>query len=142
MRGGKVFIRDDVGYRTGIHMKEYREKKPYLVVGGTAHDFLGEYMAGGVLVILGLNLRSDTRHKARFVGTGMHGGIMYIRGEVSHLGKEVAVLDLTVDDKLLLRNLVNEFCDHFGSDFDEIMEKEFIKIIPVSHRPYGTLYAY
>ncbi len=23
-RGGKIFIRDDVGYRAGIHMKEYQ----------------------------------------------------------------------------------------------------------------------
>ncbi len=32
-RGGKTFVRDDVGYRTGIHMKEYGEKKPVIVVG-------------------------------------------------------------------------------------------------------------
>ena len=59
MRGGKVFIRDDVGYRTGIHMKEFKTKKPHLVVGGTAQDFLGEYMAGGVLLVLGLTLRLE-----------------------------------------------------------------------------------
>ena len=57
MRGGKVFIRDDVGYRCGIHMKEYLDKKPIMVVGGIAQDFLGEYMAGGTLLILGLSLK-------------------------------------------------------------------------------------
>ena len=45
-RGGKIFIREDVGYRAGIHMKEYGDKKPVLVIGGTAQDFLGEYMSG------------------------------------------------------------------------------------------------
>ena len=62
-RGGKIFVRDDVGYRAGIHMKEYEGKRPALVIGGTAQDFLGEYMAGGVLVVLGLNWRraSGTR---------------------------------------------------------------------------------
>ena len=55
-RGGKIFIRDSVGYRAGIHMKEYQDKKPVLVIGGAAQDFLGEYMAGGIIILLGLNL--------------------------------------------------------------------------------------
>ncbi len=142
MRGGKIFIRDDVGYRAGIHMKGYRGKKPCLVVGGTAQDFLGEYMAGGVLVVLGLNLKDDKHHKAKFVGTGMHGGTIYIRGEVTHLGKEVEIVNLEEDDRLLLRSLVGEFCSHFGFDPNEILEHKFCKLVPVSYRPYGRLYAY
>lgn len=142
MRGGKIFIRDDAGYRVGIHMKGYRDKRPFLVIGGTAQDFLGEYMAGGVLVVLGLNLKDGGRHKAKFVGTGMHGGTMYIRGEVEHLGKEVEVVSLDKVDRRLLRSLVGEFCLHFGFDAKEIMNQKFNKIIPVSYRPYGTLYAY
>jgi glutamate synthase domain-containing protein 3 len=142
MRGGKIFIRDDVGYRAGIHMKGYLDKKPYLVVGGTAQDFLGEYMAGGILVVLGLNLKAGERHKAKFVGTGMHGGTMYIRGEVSHLGREVEVVDLEKDDRRLLRSLVYEFCSHFGFSTNEILDHKFFKLTPVSYRPYGRLYAY
>ena len=141
MRGGKIFIRDDAGYRVGIHMKEYRDKRPFLIIGGTAQDFLGEYMAGGVLVVLGLNLKEGKHHNAKFVGTGMHGGTMYIRGEVSHLGKEVEVLDLEEDDRRLLRSLVDEFCNHFGFDADKILDHKFNKLIPVSYRPYGRLYA-
>jgi glutamate synthase domain-containing protein 3 len=142
MRGGKIFIRDDVGYRTGIHMKEFLSRKPYLVVGGTAQDFLGEYMAGGVLVVLGLNLKVEERHKARFVGTGMHGGIMYVRGDVTHLGKEVKVIDVNNSDLMLIQSLVKEFCGYFNTDFDEIMNRKFLKIVPFSHRPYGSVYAY
>src|SRR4030043_1085734 len=52
-RGGKIFVREDVGYRAGIHMKEYQDKRPIVVIGGTAEDFLGEYMAGGVPLFLG-----------------------------------------------------------------------------------------
>ena len=55
MRGGKIFVKDYVGYRVGIHMKEYQRKIPTIVIGETAGDFLAEYMAGGVIVILGLN---------------------------------------------------------------------------------------
>lgn len=141
-RGGKIFIRDDAGYRVGIHMKGYRDKRPFLVIGGTAQDFLGEYMAGGVLVVLGLSLKEGKHHKARFVGTGMHGGTMYIRGEASHLGKEVEVVSLEEDDWRLLHSIVDEFCSHFRFDPSKILDHKFNKLIPVSYRPYGRQYAY
>jgi glutamate synthase domain-containing protein 3 len=123
-------------------MKEYMNKKPYLVVGGTAQDFLGEYMAGGVLVVLGLTLKPEERQKARFVGTGMHGGIIYVRGDVAHLGKEVKIMGVTKADLTLIQSLVKEFCGYFNTDFDEIMGRKFSKIVPYSHRPYGRVYAY
>ncbi len=68
-RDGSIFVRDNVGYRAGIHMKEYKDKRPTLVIGGTAQDFVGEYMAGGVLVLLGLNLKPGEDHVANFIGT-------------------------------------------------------------------------
>jgi len=141
MRGGSIFIRDDVGYRVGIHMKEYQDKRPTIVVGGTAQDFLGEYMAGGVLVVLGLTLLDDLVHDARFVGTGMHGGKMYIRGKVKNPASDVEVTDPDEDDIHLLRSLVSEYCSHFNSDVDAIMAQGFSKLVPVSKRPYGKLYA-
>ncbi len=141
MRGGKMFIRGDAGYRIGIHMKEYRGKKPYVVVGGTTQDFLGEYMAGGVLVVLGLNQKNGKRHKARFVGTGMHGGTIILRDGANHLGREVKAVDLDKEDWRMLRSLVQEFCEHFGFKADKILNHKFIKLVPVSSRPYGDLYA-
>ena len=141
MRGGKIFIRDDAGYRVGIHMKEYLGKRPSIVIGGTAQDFLGEYMAGGVIAVLGLNM-NEAVHDARFVGTGMHGGTMYIRGEVKHLGEEVGVAQLNDDDHKILGSLVDEFCSYYGLDSEKILEGKFNKIYPVSSRPYGNLYAY
>ncbi len=143
-RGGKIYVRDDVGYRTGIHMKEYLSKKPYLVVGGTAQDFLGEYMAGGVMVILGLNLKSGEPYATKFVGTGMHGGVIYMRGKIpaNHLGREVKMVEVNKRDLSLIQRLVKEFCGYFGKDCEEVMNEEFFKIIPFSHRPYGRIYAY
>jgi glutamate synthase domain-containing protein 3 len=143
-RGGKIFVREDVGYRAGIHMKEYQDKKPMVVVGGTAQDFLGEYMAGGVLILLGLNLKERERHKANFIGTGMHGGTIYIRGDVEEfqLGKEVGVAELDENDYLILKELVGEFAYHFGYDAEEILKYKFTKLFPLYLRPYGRLYAY
>lgn len=143
MRGGKIFIRGNVGYRVAIHMKEYKDQRPIIVVGGTAQHFLGEYMAGGVLIVLGLDTPRG-EHTARFIGTGMHGGVMYFRGTLKpeQLGKEVSVLEVDESDRALLRQLVGEFCHHFGYDLDEIMNGQFIKLLPLSKRPYGRLYAY
>jgi glutamate synthase domain-containing protein 3 len=143
-RGGKIFLREDVGYRAGIHMKEYLDKKPVLVVGGTAQDFLGEYMAGGILILLGLNLGEKEHHKARFIGTGMHGGIIYMRGSVEdyQLGKEVGVAELEEDDHRILRQFVAEFAAHFDYDAEEILSHKFTKLFPRWLRPYGRLYAY
>ncbi len=143
-RGGKIFIRDDVGYRTGIHMKEYLNRKPCLVVGGTAQDFLGEYMAGGVLLVLGLTLQAGECHSAKFVGTGMHGGVIYMRGKIaaSNLGKEVKIAKVNKHDVKVIQGLVKEFCDYFGKNSEDVMNSEFLKIVPFSHRPYGRIYAY
>jgi glutamate synthase domain-containing protein 3 len=143
-RGGKIFVRDGVGYRAGIHMKEYGDKKPVLVIGGTAQDFLGEYMAGGILIILGLNLKEGETHQASYIGTGMHGGVIYLRGNVNdfQLGKEIGVAELDEEDKLNLNQFVGEFASHFGYDAKEILKDKFIKLFPLYLRPYGRLYAY
>ena len=143
-RGGKIFIREDVGYRAGIHMKEYQDKKPVLVIGGTAQDFLGEYMAGGILILLGLNLSEGEHHKANFIGTGMHGGVIYLRGSVEdhQLGKEVGLAELEEKDCQILHQFVGEFATHFGYDAGEILKGKFIRLFPRWLRPYGRLYAY
>ena len=143
-RGGKIFVRDDAGYRAGIHMKEYQDKKPVLVIGGTAQDFLGEYMAGGILILLGLGLAEGQRHQARFIGTGMHAGAIYLRGDIaqSQLGKEVGMTEVSEQDRPTLERYVGEFAAHFSYQLDEIMGKKFVKLSPRWLRPYGTLYAY
>lgn len=144
MRGGKIFIRGNAGYRVAIHMKEYKHKKPLLVIGGTTQDFLGEYMAGGTLVVLGLTLKKKEKHHASFIGTGMHGGVIYLRGEVNsyQLGKEVGIVELSANDWEELENIVKEYCFHFGFKPAEILKSNFLKLAPVSLRPYGRLYAY
>jgi glutamate synthase domain-containing protein 3 len=143
-RGGKIFVRDGVGYRAGIHMKEYQDKKPVLVIGGSAQDFLGEYMAGGILILLGLNLAKGEHLKANFIGTGMHGGVIYLKGSVKdyQLGREVGVTELEEKDHQILREFVGEFASYFDYDAEEILKHKFTKLFPRWLRPYGRLYAY
>jgi glutamate synthase domain-containing protein 3 len=144
MRGGRIWVRDDVGYRVGIHMKAYKDKRPVIIIGGTAQHFLGEYMAGGVLLVLGLTLGPGERHQASYIGTGMHGGAMYIRGDLAdhQLGKGVGRVPLDEEDESLVAELVEGYVAQFGGDPKDILNQAITKLVPLSIRPYGQLYAY
>ena len=144
MRGGRVFVKGDVGYRVGIHMKAYEARRPIVVCGGKARDFFGEYMAGGLLVLLGMESRLEGPLVGGYVGTGMHGGEIYLRGEVEpwQCGKEVGVFTATDDEMEALRPLLAEYCDAVGFELADVLSKPFTKLVPVSHRPYGKLYTY
>ena len=144
MRGGRLFVRGDVGYRVGIHMKGQKKNMPVIISGGTAGDFFGEYMAGGILILLGLNAKSGESIVGDYLGTGMHGGEIFIRGEVDieRCGAEVGIEDPSDKDIKTLEKYLGEYCKDLSLDLKEIMKKPFKKLIPVSSRPYGNLYAY
>jgi glutamate synthase domain-containing protein 3 len=144
MRGGRVFIKGDVGYRVGIHMKAYEDLRPIMVAGGKARDFFGEYMAGGLLVLLGVNSHLEGPMVGGYLGTGMHGGTIYVRGEVEpwQCGKEVGVFVANEADMAELTPVLTEYCTDMGMDLDEVLSVPFTKLVPVSHRPYGKLYTY
>lgn len=144
MRGGSVFVRGNVGYRVGIHMKGYHDQVPSIVAGGCAGDFFGEYMAGGILVLLGLNCTDEKDLVGDFCGTGIHGGVIFLRADVERhkLGMEVGVVEPDERDRALLEELVGEYCRVFGADINDVFSKPFVKLYPYSSRPYGRLYAY
>ncbi len=146
MRGGEIFIQGDVGYRVGIHMKSFAHKSPTIIIGGVAVDFLGEYMAGGTIVVLGLDNNmdndADVSVAGNFIGTGMHGGVMYLRGKIhdDQLGKEVAAVSLDQEDGKELERLMKEYESKFDVDLSNLDSNQFTKILPKSHKPYGQLY--
>lgn len=144
MRGGRIFVRDEVGYRVGIHMKEYKHKFPIIVVGGTAGDFLGEYMAGGRIIVLGLKKRGEVRDiVGNWLATGIHGGAVYIRGNVPEekLGVGAKIVEMDEEDEKLLEKYVKEFCSHFGLEPGEILSSDFTKVAPLSHKPFAAFYS-
>ncbi len=144
MRGGKVYIEGDVGYRVGIHMKGYKDLVPTFIVGGKAGNFFGEYMAGGILILLGLTKKGGEDIVGDYCATGMHGGVIFVRGEVpsSYLGKEVKVFEPNLEDMKILTEELKGFSEAFNIPLDEILSEPFTKIVPVSTRPYGRLYAH
>jgi len=139
MVAGSILVRDDVGYRAALHMKEYGKTYPTVLIGGTAQDFLGEYMAGGRLVVLGLDTE---RHDMSFIGTGMHGGIIYIRGEIGRdqLGEGTRISELRPSDLKFLETQISRFKNTFDVA-GRIRPRGFKKLVPKGKRPYSRLYA-
>lgn len=141
MRGGKIFVKGNAGYRAGIHMKEYKEKKPLMVIGGTAGSFLGEYQAGGVIVVLGLGAETQKiiRH---FPCTGMHGGKLFLRSDCRDITFPGQVTARPADkaDMEELTAYVSEYCELFGYDIHTVLDAPFTAVTPDSKNPYKQLY--
>lgn len=138
MRGGQIFVRDGCGWRVGIHMKQFENRCPAIVVGGDAGSFLGEYMAGGVIVLLG--------KPGAYLATGMHGGVMYLKHRLADedipagLVQEPTDCDDRASVRMLLGRYNGHFADELGAPVDATGEG-FFRLSPASSRPYASMYA-
>ena len=141
MRGGEIYVEGDSGYRTGVHMKAYREKRPVIVIGGRTGSFLGEYQAGGLIVVLGLTDRK-LRITGNFPCTGMHGGRVFFRsdGHDLILPSQVTAAPASEIDMEEILPYVDEYCRLFKKDLAEVLDHPFTVVAPDSHNPYNQLY--
>ena len=141
MRGGEIYVRGDAGYRTGVHMKAYGDKFPVIVVGGRTGSFLGEYQAGGILIVLGLN-KSTEPIVRNFPCTGMHGGKLFIRSACENVlfPKQVAPRAATPQDMEEILPHLQTFARLFGEDYEEICNAPFTLVVPDSQNPYHQMY--
>jgi len=141
MRGGKIFIRGDVEYRAGIHMKEYLDQVPLLVIGGTTKDYCGEYMAGGKIIVLNLEGRKGSP-VGLCVGTGIHGGAIYVRGEMQphQLGIGAVFTEMDESDRIFLDSALEEYSRELAIEKPSFSNGDFIKITGRGHRPFEKLY--
>ena len=141
MRGGKIYVKGNAGYRAGIHMKAYKDKIPVMVIGGTAGSFLGEYQAGGIIIVLGL-CSEGRRIVGNFPCTGMHGGKMFLRGECKDIifPSQVTAKAATETDVQEIKKYISEYCDFFGYDENEILNSHFTVVTPDSKNPYRQMY--
>ena len=141
MRGGKIYIQGNAGYRAGIHMKAYKEKIPVMIIGGYAGSFLGEYQAGGIIIVLGLH--TDRRHiVGNFPCTGMHGGKMFLRGDCKDIlfPEQVTARYASPDDLAEIRGYLSEYCTDFGYSVEKLLSAPFTVITPDSNNPYRQMY--
>ncbi len=142
MRGGEIYVQKDAGYRAGIHMKEYKEKVPVLVIGGKTGSFLGEYQAGGIIIVLGLT-DNDKNIVGNFPAMGMHGGKMFLRSDCSKvlLPERVNSHIATQEDIDEIEKYIDNYCSYFGADKNEILCGTFTVVTPDSENPYKQMYA-
>lgn len=141
MRGGAIYVQGGAGYRCGIHMKEYREKVPVIVIGGRCGSFLGEYQAGGVILVLGIG-SEDQPPVGNFCGTGMHGGKIYLRTEhlPPDLPGQVTAGEAGPEDMARIVPLVERYCEKFGADREALLSSHYYVLSPNTKNPYKQLY--
>jgi glutamate synthase domain-containing protein 3 len=141
MRGGAIFVKGNAGYRTGIHMKEYKEKRPVIVIGGKVGSFLGEYLAGGLIIVLGIG-SSNSVPVGNFTGTGMHGGRIFIRTSMELVALPAQVIvDVASDGDLQeIKPYISEFANFFKMDAEQLVKEKFYMLRPNAKNPYKQLY--
>lgn len=141
MRGGKIFVKGNAGYRAGIHMKSYKEKLPVIVIGGSAGSFLGEYQAGGIIIVLGLNALNDPP-VGYFCSAGMYGGKVFLRCNNLPIDLPSQVIAKVADemDMMEANEYIAEFCNEFDYDKDEILSHNFYVLTPNIENQYNQLY--
>ena len=143
MRGGRIFIQGDCGYRGGIHMKAYQQHYPVVVIGGRAGSFLGEYQAGGLILVLGIG-QDGAYPASNFCGTGMHGGKIVLRCDKAPEGlpRQVLVSEATADDMERIAPYVEDFCRYFGGDVKALLAQKYYVLSPNPEAGYHQLYTY
>lgn len=143
MRGGKILIRGNAGYRAGIHMKEYKEQHPVLVIGNKAGSFLGEYQSGGTIIVLGLDCENEIP-VGNLCGTGMCSGKMFIRTAKmpDDLPKQVLAKPATANDLKEIEGYLDDFCKAFAVKKQDILSKPFTVLTPNSKNPYKRSYTF
>ena len=105
---GKVLIAGSIGAR-GMTMtkRNPRFEPPELWVLGTAGDYFGEFMAGGVAVFCGENATSGSTILGHRPLVGMVGGKVFVQGNVQNFSQKDAKTSLISDEQWnwLLSNL-------------------------------------
>jgi glutamate synthase domain-containing protein 3 len=143
MRGGRIFIRGNAGYRVGIHMKAYREHQPLIIVGGETGSFLGEYQAGGTIIVLGLSGTGEAP-VGNLCCAGMHGGRMFLRcGRLpGDLPAQVSAAEASPEDMASIDGCLTDFCGAFGIPKETAVSGKFYLITPNTNNPYRALYTF
>lgn len=142
MRGGTILVEGNVGYRAGIHMKAYEDQVPVLVIGGEAGSFLGEYQAGGYIVVLGLHTQGRAP-VGNFCGVGMHGGKIFLRTDAAmpyDLPEQVAAHEATAEDKQEIVSFIEKYAHAFHQDVSVLLSARYMVLEPNTSNPYKRLY--
>ena len=131
MNDGEIIVHGNIGDAAGYAMRGGK-----IFIKGNA----GEYQAGGIIVVLGLN--TDGKLVSNFPCTGMHGGKVYFRGEISKdvFPRNICLNSATEEDMKCIEKQISEFAEIFGYDKDKILNSPFTVATPDSNNPYKQMY--
>ncbi len=112
-----------------------------MVLGGRAGSFLGEYQAGGVIVVLNLDSPGE-KCVGSFPCTGMHGGKLFLRSGCEDVvfPEQVTAHPAEEGDRLELRAHLSEFCRLFDLALEDVLSAPFTVVTPDSKNPYRQMY--
>ena len=112
-----------------------------VTIHGIPGNALGEYQAGGIIIVLGLH-KNGKSIVGNFPCTGMHGGKMFLRGDCGNIRFSEQVTAKTAGDEDLeeIREYLSEYCADFGYSLDGILSEPFTVITPDSKNPYKQMY--
>ena len=94
-RGGRIVIEGDASLRAGISLKGAT-----LAIGGDAGAMSG-FMAQSGLILIG----GDAGHG---LGDSLYEAVIYVAGSIASLGSDAVVEEMTDDDMLMVKELVEE----------------------------------
>lgn len=139
MRGGSIYIRDNAGYRAGVHIKEY-DKKPIIVVGGIVGSFACEYMAGGLVIIL--NKDNVKKPFGNVLGASMYAGEILIA--VDNIENDVlnnfSYEIVSIINAEEYNKYVRKYSELFNLDYESLVKRRYYLLKPGSDNPYKNLY--
>ncbi len=112
---GKIYVAGRTGTRSGALMK-YDPSYPapeFWVLENTG-SFSFEFMGGGIGIICGYGCENMDSVLGYRSCVGMVGGVIYVRGNVKELSREVFLLDLDQGDKEFLLKGLPVFLEKIG----------------------------
>ena len=121
-------------------MKEFENKFPLMIIGGTTKGFLGEYMAGGLVIVLGLKFLNDGSIAecdgpitGNELGTGIHRGKIILRTDEeleSKLGVGAKIYEINEYEIKQIKKHLEEFCSIFNIPIEILLNKPFKVVNP------------
>lgn len=135
---GKIYIGGRVGTRSGALMKhDPKFPAPELWVLKNTGSFGFEFTGGGTAVICGYGCENMSSVLGERACVGMVGGVIYFRGHVRDLSKDVYVTELNEEDFRFLEEGMKEFLTKIEHPelYEELTKHEkWHKILPQTEK--------
>ncbi len=152
MAQGRIYINGNIGAR-GMTMTKSNPRfaPPELWVLGSAGDYFGEFMAGGICVVCGFEPQDDANVLGYRPLVGMVGGKVFFRGQYQGLGhNDARQIPIENEDWVWLENNLRKFLERIGRPdiFDLLADKNQWQLLTAcspwekAKRPHRSMRAF